>query len=499
MKSKKQKYGCIRTIAIIMMLLLQASITAFATQPKAVWTTKVDANDCNLLKSTSDGGVVVVGSKESGDLYAVLKYNAQGVNEWNTMPETQRSLFLSSVSEVKGEGFSISGFIGVNNVRFALVTYGYAAIVNYTGDVSWKREIKEDDPGDLFLRQYDNPYTRTKDGDYAVLNNIAIQSDSKNNFKLLFHFHNKNGTVNEVVVDTIRDCEELRVHTFQQTADGGFFGFFYPTTDNRPREYYLIKLDKNGAVQWKKTWQENDYTLRGGTAIELSNGGFAVVNNTIGPTGNAQLRKFSADGELIYHKEIIAKRLTKINSIAETKNHGIVLAGSTLDFDGVATKWPSDIQDFYLGQVNSMGELVEQSVWGVENRSDVISQVAVAEDGNFIIGGTIGEVGSAFVSKVIPNVSSVFEGKSETNIFNLHLIGEGTKFSVDYTLPQNAVVSMSIFDILGTEIVSVFQNVEKQTGTYSIPLPTSQLLAGTYFLRCTDGKNLTTKTLTIIK
>lgn len=500
MNSKKNHHYL--SITSILILLLHGSITIIAqsaTQPKSIWTTKVDANECNILKISSDGGIVVVGSKGSGDSYSVLKYNRQGEFEWSNPLDSNSSLYATSITEVKGEGFSISGFIGAGNVRPTPFTYGYAAVINYLGVVSWKRTLR-DDTKDFFMGLFDNPYIRTKDSGYALLYNNAIQPASKENgYELTFHYYNKNGDINNVILDTIKDCEEIRVHSFQQTADGGYFGYYYPTSENRPREYYVIKLDKNGAVQWKKTWQENVYTLRGGTALELSDGSFVVANNTIGPTGNAQLRKFSASGELMYHKEIIAKQLTKINAIAETKGNELVLAGCTLDFDGVDNKWPTERQDNYLGHVNSNGEIIERSVWGVENKFDILSQVAVTEDGNYIIGGIGGETGTAFISKITPNVSSVFEVTSEANVFNLRVIEEGTKQSAAYTIPNNANVTVSIYNLEGKEVHPLLQNTYQQAGTYNIPLTTSQLVTGQYFLRFTDGKTSVTKPLVIVR
>jgi hypothetical protein len=53
---------------------------------------------------------------------------------------------------------------------------------------------------------------------------------------------------------------------------------------------------------------------------------------------------------------------------------------------------------------------------------------------------------------------------------------------VDYTIPAEAMVTLELYNVIGERMVTIVSEVQKQ-GEYQLPLNTSSLPAGTYFLR----------------
>jgi hypothetical protein len=476
-------------------------------KPITLWTSIIDANNCEKMCLTSDRSIVTLAAMGSGDSYSVIKYDMNGIQKWSTLfgsktnGEETTPIYLNSILVSQEEGISVSGYAGASPTKGGSVVVGYSCLLGDNGEIKSIRN-RAKDKKDAFFEGYDIPYIKTKIGNYAVMRGQSLTIGTTNNIEVYLRFINNEGKVySEKIIDTIKDVEDLVFPTFQQTSDGGYLGYFYSIKNNTPKEWHAVKLDKDGTVQWSQVWKENSYGFKGGcVALELSDGSVLTANNTIGtPIGYAHIRQFSATGELLMHKKISAKSQTIIYSLAETKDHKIILGGTTLDVDSTDKSFPNYRKDFFLTQMNMDSDVEWQSVWGTESKADQISQVAVADDGSLIIGGIGGETGTAFVSKILPNVSSIFEGKQEENTCNLTITENGTTYNATYTLSRNSSVSLSVYNLLGTKILSILHNMEQSSGTYNLPLPISQLPTGQYFIRCTDGKTSITKPLTIVR
>ena len=67
-----------------------------------------------------------------------------------------------------------------------------------------------------------------------------------------------------------------------------------------------------------------------------------------------------------------------------------------------------------------------------------------------------------------------------------------------YQLPQSENVSLKIYDVLGNEIVTLF-NEEKGPGKYEIDFNASHLSSGIYFYTLRAGAYINTKKMILIK
>lgn len=101
---------------------------------------------------------------------------------------------------------------------------------------------------------------------------------------------------------------------------------------------------------------------------------------------------------------------------------------------------------------------------------------------------------SSFVEVGVPNKFAV--SQNYPNPFN-----PTTK--VDFELPFDSKVTISIFDITGREVMTVMNNELKTSGYYSANINASALSSGTYFYRifAADGNNnfVQTKKMTLVK
>lgn len=70
--------------------------------------------------------------------------------------------------------------------------------------------------------------------------------------------------------------------------------------------------------------------------------------------------------------------------------------------------------------------------------------------------------------------------------------------SISYSIPENAFVSLKIYDVLGNEVVELI-NEQKAPGNYQIDFNASELSSGIYYYTLTAGNFISTKKMSLIK
>ena len=69
---------------------------------------------------------------------------------------------------------------------------------------------------------------------------------------------------------------------------------------------------------------------------------------------------------------------------------------------------------------------------------------------------------------------------------------------ISYSIKQDGLVSLKVYDILGNEVANLVSNQEI-AGSYSVNFDASDLPSGIYFYRLTSGNFTETKKLLLLK
>lgn len=156
-------------------------------------------------------------------------------------------------------------------------------------------------------------------------------------------------------------------NSIQQTRDGGYIiagisdstnGDVTGNHGNRRDDYWIVKLNTNGAIEWQKSL--------GGTAKDVANsieqtydGGYIVAgssnSNNGDVTGNHGFEdywivKLDSTGAIQWQKSLGLKYIDNAYSIQQTLDSGYVVAGTTGGTDGDVT-----LSDFFIVKLNSDG------------------------------------------------------------------------------------------------------------------------------------------------
>ncbi len=70
--------------------------------------------------------------------------------------------------------------------------------------------------------------------------------------------------------------------------------------------------------------------------------------------------------------------------------------------------------------------------------------------------------------------------------------------SIKYSIPQSSNVTLKVFDVLGSEIITLL-NKEQSAGNYEVEFDGSDLTSGIYFYRLQAGDFVETKKMILLK
>ncbi|MBI1931718.1 MAG: T9SS type A sorting domain-containing protein [Ignavibacteriales bacterium] len=94
------------------------------------------------------------------------------------------------------------------------------------------------------------------------------------------------------------------------------------------------------------------------------------------------------------------------------------------------------------------------------------------------------------VENVIP--SKFFVDQNYPNPFN-------PTTTIKFGLPEQAVVDLKIYDILGREVATIINNKTLKAGSFEYSFDASKLASGTYIYRLTSNNNVVTKKMLLLK
>ncbi|MBA7520561.1 hypothetical protein ES705_12657 [subsurface metagenome] len=191
-----------------------------------------------------------------------------------------------------------------------------------------------------------------------------------------------------------------RANSIIQTTDGGYaFVGFTNSNDgivslNHGRsDIWLVKLDKNGNIEWQKSLGGSDYDY-GLDIIQTSDGGYAIAGHSKSNDGNLSVNygfhdywilKLDSQGVIEWQQSYGGSQTEECNSIIQTSDGGYALAGYTLSSDGNVSL-NHGFEDFWVVKLNSHGAIDWQKSLGGSENDRAFSIIQTSDDGFAIAG-----------------------------------------------------------------------------------------------------------------
>ncbi len=171
-------------------------------------------------------------------------------------------------------------------------------------------------------------------------------------------------------------------HSIQQTSDGGYIVAGYTSSFGAgSNDYWILKLDANGNIQWQKTYGEDNndapYSIQ-----QTSDGGYIVAGKTYSfgaGISDYWILKLDADGNVQWQRTYGGTSAEYVSSIQQTSDGGFIVVGDTLSFGAGDYDW-------WILKLYDNGSIQWQKTYGGENYESPNS-VQQTSDGGFIVAG----------------------------------------------------------------------------------------------------------------
>ncbi len=198
-------------------------------------------------------------------------------------------------------------------------------------------------------------------------------------------FFSSSGICSEYWSRTYIGKESDYIQSVELTADGGYIvvGYTQDYFDIQKNGIWLIKLDKSGAVIWRKAYQDGGSFVNSGFLLKsTSDGGFlAVWNRSFGPgNDNVCVLKLKANGDKDWEKTYGNDGQDKVCAVLLTADGGCLISGWTNKKLGARN------YDIWILKLKLTGEIEWQNVYG-GSWSEQAQAVCHTSDGGYLAGG----------------------------------------------------------------------------------------------------------------
>jgi regulation of enolase protein 1 (concanavalin A-like superfamily) len=226
---------------------------------------------------------------------------------------------------------------------------------------------------------------QTSDGGYIVAGRIMSFGAGVYDFFLIKTDANGNVQWAKTYGGTSKDI----AHSVRQTSDGGYIVAGYTISFGAgERDLFLIKTDANGNLQWAKTYG-GIYWDEARSVQQTSDGGYIVAGYKRPPeaqwNGEFILIKTDANGDVIWAKTYGGLGWDEAYSVQQTSDGGYIMAGLTAAF--------TVGYDFLLIKTDENGDLEWAKTYGVAHYDWAFS-VQQTSDGGYIVAGQTNSFGA---------------------------------------------------------------------------------------------------------
>jgi len=321
---------------LILSATLLYSIITFSQAPTIQWQKPLggtSSDDAQCIEQTADGGYIVAGYSESND--GDVSGNHGGYDCWIVKLDT-------------------------------------------AGTIQWKKSLggsKED--AALSIKQ-------TLDGGYIMAGgSYSNDGDVTANHGFADYWIVKLDSLGIIQWQkSLGGTDQDYAYSIQQTNDGGYIVAGFTESNNGDvtvnhglSDYWIVKLDAFGTLQWEKTLGGTDFdyayfiqqTLDGGYIIagrsNSNDGDVAGNHGTTCIQADYWIVKLSALGTIQWQKCLGGTGDDKATSIRQTLDGGYIIGGDSWSNDGDVT-WNYGYSDCWIVKLDAVGTIQWQKSFG---------------------------------------------------------------------------------------------------------------------------------------
>jgi hypothetical protein len=285
-------------------------------------------------------------------------------------------------------------------------------------------------------------------------------------------------------------------YTVQQTSDGGYMLAGSKDITGRGWDFYLIKTDEDGTLEWSETYGGTNYD-HCTSAQQTSDGGYIMFGESDSNIPNSSMAlKTNTDGDSIWCYNYSRSNGDYGFSVDQCDGGGYIFGGYTNN--------PGYNDDYWFMRTDENGDTLwmQTIMRGNNQRGYCVLQTS---DGGYVLAGESLEPNPTYYdfyvvklnatptaidgNPVLPSTLKL--SQNYPNPFN-------AQTTIKYELPKPAYVTISIYDLLGREI-DVLLKEYKQAGYYQAVWNADGIPSGMYFYKIQIGDNSGKKKMLLLK
>jgi hypothetical protein len=482
------------------------------------------------IRKTTDNGYIVVGTTGSNnydvignhglnDIW-VVKLNNSGAIEWQKCYGGSFNDYGNDIQQTSDGGYIVCGSTNSNdgdvvgfhgNPTYANYNYNdfFILKITNTGSIQWKKSLGGNGDEEAFSVIQSNDggfiiggYTDTdNNGDVSGYNPNNVSSSSTDAWVVKL-----NSSGNFVWKKCFGDSEDDRFTNVKVLNDGsllfaGITESYIGNGNHGSTDFWLVKTDANGVVQWQKLFGGSSRDIFKSLEI-TSDQGFILTGETFSYNGDVSntlnftssysdiwALRLDGSGSIIWQKCYGGAMSESGNDIIQTSDGGFAITGYTTSFNGNVS-YNYGVQDFWLLKINSTGSLIwEKSLGGTSE--DVSNSLVATADGGFVLAGYIKsddynstisgshDYADGWVVKLGP-----YNSLTESESFDFSFSPNPTKDLI--TLKSNKILNKQI------KILDQFGRImlESKIESTETQIDLGELSSGIYFLQMEGQNNL---------
>jgi uncharacterized delta-60 repeat protein len=245
----------------------------------------------------------------------------------------------------------------------------YLVKLDSSGNVVWTKTIGGSD------NDVANSIIQSSDGGYVVAGYTESFGSGSADFYVVKLDSSGNVQWTKTIGGSLTDVASSII----QSSDGGYVVAGYTQSFGAGgSDMYVVKLDSSGNVQWTKTigGLSDDVAL---SIIQSSDGGYVVAGNTGGGVYDFYVVKLDSSGNVIWTKTISGRNLDFAYSIIRSSDGGYVVAGFTYSFD-------TGTLEMYVVKLDSSGNVIwTKTIVGLSD--DYARSIIQSSDGGYVVAG----------------------------------------------------------------------------------------------------------------
>ena len=466
-----------KTLITIILIGLCLAATAFAQAPDTAWTKLYHRtwDECYWVEETSDGGFALLGISEAIDdnyeeIY-LIKTDENGDTVWtHTYGDSIINQSGACVQEDYDGGFIIAGTKNLTTTS----RNAYIIKTNSVGDTIWSY-LYGGSGGNA------DAYCITIDSDssYVIAGRVFVPGHFSDVFLLKL---NRDGELDWA--HTYGDGAYQDGVCFDKAADGGFMIAGQGSVTGNSYDYYLVKTDDEGIIQWDanyggystdvchsvKATSDGGCILYGESDSFIANCSWAVRVDSLGDTLWTKLYDRS-NGDYGY-------------SVDLTSDGGFIFGGYSNN--------PGYRDDFWFVKTDANGDTLWSTTvgHGDDQRGYCVIQTS---DGGYVLVGESNEGsptgGDFYVVRLNAEPTGIDDEPSIPSNFVLNQNYPNpfnASTEIKFSLSGQSPVRLTIHDVLGRRVETLL-NETRNAGDHSVIWDAARYASGMYFARLTSA------------